>query len=317
MRVMIRELANTSRFQRERRPDDREQVSSPERGVYSIRSIEDSKDPAIKKIHAVMVKEFGKEEAEALYWIRDTIKKDINRYHIAETPEGEIVAFSNTQYLELEPASGREREPRESIVPIWHIVSDRAHRNKGVASELYQNFYQDALVESQKRGNILKGIIGEAVSSVEGFLNRMGRKRMYFEDRAGNVHEIPYLCPPVDTDDRTGEPREDPMPEHVMLRLVNGDQKMPIEDLLRMIKAMYLEYVGASDNYDTKEAYQNALKYNMRMLMNLAETLQQSKDGSVFLMSRDQREAKRRELERGKKKLIEVVTEADEMGEGE
>lgn len=317
MRGLISELAKTSQFTRDQLPDGREQISSPERGKYAIRYITDAKDPAIKKVHGAMVEEFGKEESETLTWLRHTVKKKINRYHIAETPEGDIATLSNTQYLELEPAKGHENEPKESIIPVWHIISDRAHRNKGIASELYQSFYQDALAEAQKRGNVIKGVIGEAVSSVEGFLNRMGRKRMYFEDKKGNMHEVPYLCPPVDMDDETGEPREEPMPEHVMLRLLDGEQKMPVEDLLRMVKAMYLEYVGAADNYDTKEAYQNSLGYNMQMIVNLAKTLKQSKDGTVFFMSRDEREVKRRTLEEGGKKLVEVVTEADEVGEGE
>jgi len=317
MQSLINELGRTSRFAREQTPDGRERIHSPERGEYGIRYVINAKDPVVKKIHATMVKEFGREESETLTWLRHTIRKDLNRYHVAETPEGKVAAFSNTQYLELESSQGKEDDPKESIVPIWHIVSDPALRNQGVASELYQSFYQDALAEAKKRGNVVKGIIGEAVSSVEKFLNRMGRKRMYFEDQGGNIHEVPYMCPPVDMDDATGEPRENPCPEHVMLRLVNGEQKMPKEDLLRMVKAMYVEYVGARENYDTEEAYQKSLGYNMRLLEQMADAMSQSKDGTVFMMSREERDAKRQNLEKRGKKLVEVTTEDDEIGEGE
>lgn len=317
MELMIDELRRTSHFERTSTLDGREHISSSERGEYSVRFVTDAKDAVVRGIHRTMVKEFGKEESETLTWLRHTIRKDLNRYHVAETPDGKVAAFSNTQYLELEPAPGHEHDPRESIVPIWHIVSDPAYRNRGVASELYQSFYQDALEEAKKRGNVMKGIIGEAVDSVEGFLNRMGRKRMYFEDREGNVHEVPYVCPPVDMDDATGEPREEPVPEHVMLRLISGEERMPNEDLVRMVKAMYTEYVGAPDNYDTQEAYQKALGYNMGLLDQLADAVGHSKDGSVFLMSREEREEKRRELARENKKLIEVETGGDELGEGE
>ncbi|MDP3772429.1 MAG: GNAT family N-acetyltransferase [bacterium] len=317
MESLIGELALTSRFERERTSNSRERISSPERGEYNIRFVTDAKDPVVRGIHRTMVKEFGKEESETLTWLRHTIRKDLNRYHVAETPEGEVAAFSNTQYLELDPALGHENDPRESVIPIWHIVSDPAFRNKGVASELYQSFYQDALEEAKKRGDVIKGIIGEAVDSVEGFLNRMGRKRMYFEDSNGNVHEVPYVCPPVDMDDTTGEPREEPVPEHVMLRLVNGEEKIPNEDLVRIVKAMYTEYVGAPDNYDTQEAYQKALEYNMGLLGQLADAVGQSKDGSVFLMSKEEREKKREELAREHKELRELETGEEEIDEGE
>ncbi len=317
MQGLIDELARTSRFERTRDQDGRERVISPERSEYGIRYVTNARDPVVKKIHDTMVKEFGKEESETLTWLRHTIRKDLNRYHVAETPDGAVAAFSNTQYLELESASGRENNPRESIIPIWHIVSDPRYRNQGVASELYQSFYQDALAEAKKRGNAVKGVIGEAVSSVEGFLNRMGRKRMYFEDREGNVREVPYMCPPVDMDDVTGEPREEPVPEHIMVRLVNGEQTMPNEDLLRMVKAMYVEYVGAKDNYDSEEAYQKALGYNMGLLGELADAIGQSKDGAIFFMSREERDAKKEKIARANKEFREVSTEDDEIKEGE
>ena len=118
-------------------------------------------------------------------------------------------------------------------------------------------------------------------------------------------------------DDATGEPREEPVPEHIMVRLVNGEQTMPNEDLLRMVKAMYVEYVGAKDNYDSEEAYQKALGYNMGLLGELADAIGQSKDGAIFFMSREERDAKKEKIARANKEFREVSTEDDEIKEGE
>lgn len=312
MEGLIRELAATGKYERSGLSDKKEKIRSPEGEEYSLRLIENPKDPLVKKMHGLMVEEFTEDETETIGWLRHSIKEKLNYYHAIEAANGELAVYSNTQYLELEPVAGKEGEPREAIVPIWHIYTADEFRGKGLATELYQNFYQNALAEAQKRGNVLKAVIGEAVSTVETFLNRMGRKRMYFEDAQGTIHEVPYLCPPIDMSTKTGEPLGPAVPEHLMVRMVNGDQEIPIGEVIRMVWAMYEEYTAAADNYDSREAYENARGYNRGLLDNLHKTLEQAKGGGVFLLSHNERETKQKELYKTGKELREVVAEEED-----
>lgn len=312
MEGMIRELASGSRWERTVLPDKREKIRSPEGEEYSVRLIENPKDPLVKKMHGQMVEEFGKDEAETIGWLRHSIKEKLNYYHAMEAADGRLAVYSNTQYLELEPAAGKEGEPREAIVPIWHIYTAEEFRGKGLGSELYQNFYQNALAEAERRGNVLKAIIGEAVSTVETFLNRMGRKRMYFENAEGDVQEVPYLCPPIDMSTKTGEPLAPPMPEHLMVRMVNGEGRIKIEDVVRMVWAMYKEYTATEEDYDSPKAYQTARGYNEGLLNDLRKTLEGAKGGEIFLWSKEEREKNRKELYKRGKELHEVVPEEEE-----
>ena len=308
MQEMIAELKAASKFSRQEGDGNAEVITSPEGEQFTIRALRDPKDPAIKKLHSFMVKEFGKEESETLTWLRHTIKEGLNDYHIVEK-DGKIVAISNTRYFDMENGEG---SPKESILTVWHITTERRSRNKGLASEIYQSFYKTALDRAKENSHAFKGVVGEAVSSVEPFLNRMGRGRVYFEDASGNVKEVPYVCPPVDMDSATGEPLEDPVPEHIMVRLMNGKKEMPVQDLMRITETIYIrEYLGAPDNYESPDIYGKAREYNMGLLNEMRAALGGAKDGKVFFMTAAEREQKREELSRSGKELIEMQEEGE------
>jgi GNAT superfamily N-acetyltransferase len=318
MEGLIQELVASSKFGREIAPDGREVIKSPESDEFFIRRVRSAEDPSVKKIHEFLVKEFSEDEADTLETIQGAVGSDILAYHVIEDASGKIVALSNAEYLELEAGGFAKQDgPTDAVIFVAYILTDKAQRKQGIGSELYQDFYRFGLEEAQARDHRLKGIIGEAVSSVESFLNRMGRKRMYFEDEVGNVREVPYMQAPIDWDKRTGRAKTKATPEHLMLRLLDGRQEMQVEELLPMVKAVYKEnYVFSEGYFRTKKAYEACKETVMGQLNDLVQSLQRAKRGKFFLMSAQEREVKKRELEAHGKKLYETKSgeESEEIG---
>lgn len=311
MEELIQELSLRSRFERIRTSDGREVLRSSGGEEFFVRRVQDSKDPAVEKIHEFLVQEFSEEEADTLETVLRAVESDILAYHVIEDANGRIVALSNAEYLEFEQADQEKKtQPTEAVLFVAYIVTDKAYRKKGIGSELYQDFYRFALEEAQARNHRLRGIIGEAVSPVESFLNRMGRKRMYFEDEDGNAHEVSYMQAPIDWNERTGKPKQEATPEHLMLRLLDGRQELQVEELLPMVKAIYEEnYVFPEEFFKSQKAYQRCEDTVMGYLQALEQALAKAKGGRLFLLSRQEREQKRQELEAQGKNLYETKWE--------
>ena len=311
MQEAVAKLAGASRFERTKASDGKEIIKSPETGEFRIYKLENEKDPMVDRLHRYMLDEFGEEESETIEWLRISIRDRLNNYHIVEDGQGNIAAFSNSQHLELPPQGGTD-QTRESLLAMWHIATREDMRGKGMGRELYRKIYSDTLEDAKEKSRELKAIVGEAVASSEEFHNKIGWWRAYYNDQKGNVREVPYVCPPVDADSETGEPTEDPVPEHIMIQLLSGAESLENEELLRMINVMYREYVGQEHNYASRESYEKSLGYNMDILDSLRKAISRSPDGKVFFLSGEEREQKKKELRANKKRLYEVKTEEEE-----
>ena len=308
---LIAELRATSKFKREKLDDGREAIRSPEAGEFFIRRVQDPKEPAVKEIHKLLVKEFSKEEADTPETIRGAVESDIQAYHVVEDAKGRIVALSNTEYLRLESS-------QDAIVFISYIVTDSDHRRLGVGSELYPGFYDFAKEKAKEDQAGIKGVIGEAVGPVESFLNRMGRKRMYFEDEQGNICEVPYMQAPLDWDEKTGKSRQKATPEHLMIRLLDGRQEMQVSELILMVKAIYEEnYLFSEDYFQTEKAYQACEDTVTGHLKDLEQALRKAKNGRIFLMDKTVRNEKQKELAAQGRKIFEWGKDGQEEIEKE
>ena len=314
MEELIRELAEESRYERISLGNDRELLRSSTGEEFFLRAITHPDDPAVEKMFAFMQEQFDEEEVTPLSWIRYSITEKLYSYHIVEDARGEIVSYSNTQYLELSPSEESVHGTTESILAVWYVNTKPAARGKGFARELYQSVYTNGLREARSRGQVIKGIIGEAVGSVELFLNHMGRKRIYFEDDAGHIHQVPYVQPPTDFDTATGEPIGETLQEQIMLRLIDGRNELAPEELLLMVEAMYQAYVAEEQNYDSRKAFENAREFSGHLLEELKQTLSKAKDGKLFLLSAEERETQKVELSRKDKAFFEIE-ESEEDGE--
>lgn len=312
MKKEILDLEMKSPFQKYIDNDGIERLRSPEGEEFRVVEMKDAKDKQrIDKIYNFMLEEFGEDETETKVWIKKSIEQNLNWYHLVENEKGEIVSLSSVQHLELEPERGKEEAPRESMIYVCFILTKDNYRSKGLAPELYSEFYKKSLHEAEKKGQKIKGIMGEAVETVERFLNKFGRKRMYFKDKSGNMHEVPYFQPPVDIDD-DGYAHSNKVPEHVMFKGVDGKQEFRADDVLRMVRAIYKEYIAGESNYNTKAGFERSWKIMNDLLVELQQSLEKSKDGKVFLMDAKEREALKKKIYREGKELHEVTKEEED-----
>lgn len=309
MQEWIAELQSTSKFSREKTPDGREKIRNPEGEEFFIRRVTDPKDPTVKKIHQFLVKAFTAEEADTFDTIQGAVSSDYQAYHVIEDASGKMVALSNTAYLELERKKGKSKD---AIIFDAYLVTDSKQRGKGLGRELYQNTYQHALKKAKAAGSGLRGIVGEAVNAVEPFMNRLGSRRVYFEDGQGNLREAPYIQTPVDWDPKTGKNLQEATPEHLMLRLTDGKQELSSGELLTMVRAIYDEnYVFPEEFFKSKKALERCEQIVGRYVEELKAALGVAKNDRLFLLSKEEREQKRKDLAARGKKLIEHKTSSE------
>src|SRR5205085_260926 len=101
--------------------------------------------------------------------------------------------------------------------------------------------------------------VGEVVPTSEGFINTLGRSRVYVEQESDPKHltEVPYYQPALYYDLETGEAAEGAgdVGEHLMIGRFDS-QKVSKKDLVACIKIMY-QWTTAipEDAFATKGAY--------------------------------------------------------------
>lgn len=315
MEAMIGELAAMSRFEKVKNEVGEEVLKSRESGEeFSTKRLTSGSDPLARDVWRMMKDEFA-DEADPLYWVKESIRQKLNNYDVATTPDGKLASFSNTRYLELDKGEPQQAgKDTESILFVSYILTGEEARGKGLATELYKDFYKGTLEKAKESGHAIKAIFGESVESVEPFLNKMGRKRLYFEDAEGSIHEVPYKAPPCDYDSATGEPTTDGALEHLMIRMIDGSEEFDSNELLRMVKALYSQEYGASpDDYDSKKAWQRSKDVIDGYLAELESALVQAKDGKVFLMSSDERKQKVKQLHKDGKEIFEIEKPKEDM----
>lgn len=306
MEGFIGRLEAASKFEKIPAAGGAESLRSREGEQFFTKRIESPNDPLVREIWQMMKDEFG-DEADPLYWVRESIKQGINKYDVVTDPAGKVVSFSNSRYLEMEPVEGR---PPESLLYMAFILTDEEHRRKGMATELNRKLSQGALEQAKQEGHAVRGMVGESTETSEQFWNKIGEKRVYFEDSEGNIHEVPYKAPPCDYDDNTGEPIGDGINgayEHLMVNMFNGTGELRSGDLVRMAKTIYFEEYGAEpEDYASKKAWQRTQEVLVEYLKEFEQSLVGAKDGRVFLLTEDERKQKEEELKAKGKNIVEV-----------
>ena len=117
------------------------------------------------------------------------------------------------------------------------------------------------------------------------------------------------MCAPNSWEAKTGEPAEDagPVPEHLMLRLTDERQEIKKEELLAMIKPVYIKsYLLPAENFTSEKAYENSESMVLGYLQKLKADIADSKDDNFFLLSAQEREQKKLQAKTGKKEFIEI-----------
>ena len=319
LKKIILEIENKSKFkQREKMPDGKEIIISPEGERFSTEQVLDPESPDVDKIVDFMGT-FKPEEQDSADTIKNAIALEDYAYLVIKDADGKVIAHNETSYLELPAAAGKKKS-NEVILFSGYTVADSNLRRSGLGSQLNKAAFEFGLKKAQENKQEVKALITEAVPTSEPFRNSLGYGRLYFEDKDGNIREVPYVEPPLDWNFETGEPETEAVNGHLMMRMVNGDKKVPAADLIRIVDVIL------EDNYqlysDSIKEGQNpsklALKNNRNVIKNIKKefrsNLNQAVEGKIFFMSKEEREKKLQELQTQGKQLFETKRDDIEAG---
>ncbi len=301
MQELITELGAKSRFSREIAGN--EIILTTETGEkYKIERMENKGEEenkrVAKEIRKFNLKFFEKEEVDCVADFAEAIESHLSDFFVVRDEKGKIISLMNDQLVDLSP--GKEGQKQDSSLLIWYVVTEEKQRGKGLATELYRAAYETALEQAREKDAGLSAIIGETDPDVEKYLNNLGRKRMYYEKENGDFVEVPYKAPPSAAD-------EEPSPEHFMARFLDGRQEITKEDYLRQVKGIYDQYTRPEYfEYEPEEVKQKFLPLVEKTFGSLEKKLAESKDGKIYLLSAEERQAKKKELAKDKKKLREM-----------
>jgi GNAT superfamily N-acetyltransferase len=252
-------------------------------GGYSVRQITRPGDRNLRPAHRFMKFHFG-DESETYGWFVRSMRDGLNQYFVVEDEQRRIIGLSNSQYLRIKKTNTDQTAGGQAIFVVWHIAIDELHRGKGLAKILYATIYRHYLMLARRRRHEILAIVGEAVSSVETFLNALGRRRLYFKSEKG-WEEVSYMCPPLDYDPHTGLVNGAMVNEHLMVRFIDGREVASLEIVAAVVETMHREYIGRVDDYFSYKAYRTAKAHIESLDKEFREKLDRARAHEVYLLS--------------------------------
>ena len=200
-------------------------------------------------------------------------------YHAICNRTGEVIAAANCSYLPLES---------RGVLAVWYVAVSSEHRGKRLVHELYHNMYQFASNRSAALGVKLSAIVGEAshadLETIERVLRRpeIARKRVYYSTEMGEV-EVPYVSPPLKWSVE-GIATEEAEPNHLMVKMVTGCERMSVNELMGIITAIYTDsYVPREEDFRDRGAHERACGIVRGYLNGIETALASARGAEVFL----------------------------------
>lgn len=276
-----------------------EETVDPSGKILRLRRVSKSNDPATTQIFNVLCETFSEDEADTLETIQsDAPDPDVAFFVIQEKGSPKVLALINAYVLPVGP-SGLQ-------LFIGYVVTDETQRGKGLASRLYRAACLFFIRRAEIKAREAYGIVGEMVETVEEYFLKIGGcRRLYVETLEGAVAEIPYIQPPLDFDKKTGEPLTKPVPEHLMLRLVDYDAELTVAKVLEIVWSIYESYFFDESDFESEKAYQKHCAIISGIFENLKMSLPDPST-KVFMMNHAIRTGLARELKSAGKKLVEI-----------
>lgn len=315
------EIAMKSNNIREDMPQGDTWVETPEGKKFQIELLTDEKDPRIRGSHDLLAGQFGKNEVDGIGAIREAVGQ------LQEAPEdrdyepllvntvqnekGEVVATTHSAVLGTLNEDFEPTRDKGAVMLDAYTVVDKKARGQNLAYELYRRRLMDAAASAQEQGLKINSMVAETTpEGPENFYNSMGFGRLYFENKDGQLVEAPYfqsvLCDAFDP--KTGKPMPgiEPSALHLMIAKLDGNKHMTIEEVLRVVRSImnYDSYNEAEyfDKANRKKAFAEHERILNDDLERFEDALSQAKDGTIMLMSAEERETWLKE--RGQKSEI-------------
>lgn len=254
-------------------------------------------DPRVEKVQAMLENHFGKEELDSIEMMKQAMTGEMETgekvppylIHVAENSKGEIEGVYTGAVCETVDKKGKVSEKSAVSLGFYTVVATEM-RKKGIFKNLLKAFEKSSAKDAKDRGLNIKGLMGEAHDEIEEPMNKQGVRRAYIK-ADGVFFEVPYEQPPVDWNQETGKPAEGAgvMPEHLMLKLTSGKDKVSGKELMEMVRGMY-NY----NNYREEEYFKSGKAYNdhtksvKKIEQNLADFIAGK---TIYLLSAKEREA--------------------------
>ncbi len=209
------------------------------------------------------------------------IEQELGDFFVIRNAERQIVALMNAQFAPL-----NERAESGGELIIWYVVTDKAYRGKGLATELYRTAYETALAQARDQQREIVAIVGETEATAERFFNSMGRKRLYYEDEEGVMHELPYVVPPSQAD-------EQEVVEHFMVRFLDDRIVASVAEVTRLLEGIFAQYQHPAYMHDfSSERKEQQLQLITRTFDRMCEAIASAQEGTLYLYSAQERTQK-------------------------
>jgi len=276
----------------------------------------ETKDEAEVKKNATEIREFmlsvfPEDEVDTEAYMSYCLRDKTANFHIARNEAGKIISLLYGKLLELN--NGKEAS-KESAYFIWNVVTDAQYQKKGLGRELYIDAFSKAHQQASENQQKIKAVVGETVPEVEGYLNKFGRKRVYFKNDKGDLCEVPFLQPPVEEDADIPEPEE----THVMVRMMDGRDKITTKEFMSLLKPAYednyagVDYAIKYQDYSREEAeeFRDGI---MKFYNALEQKLQGAENGDILLLSAEEREQELKRLGNEGKKSVSITEQVQDQ----
>ena len=285
---LIERFEANSRYTRESQ-NGTELLESPEGEKLRLDRLTNPEDPRVKGSHDLLKKTFGTSEVDSLATIKtaieakvvgDETEEDTPLLVHALTKEGgsEVIGTTHSAVLENLDAKFEGSEGKGFLITAYLAVKE-AEQGKGLGRELMRKTLDDAIKHAQERGIQLDGIVAEMDDpETEAFWNKLGLKRLFYENDKGQLVEVPYFQSVL----------ADAWDKRTSMRLVLADlnerSEISSEEVLAKVRAV-MNY----DSYQTEGYFKKPAAFEQhkaildRDLEELSAALTQTKNSQVKL----------------------------------
>lgn len=299
---IIKKVEDLSKMKHEEKRGSIIELTDSEEQKYTISSVTDKNPEDNKKvaeeIHEFWGNFFEKNEIQEAKYNQKAIEEHLSDFYLIRNNEQDIVGAMNTAFIES-PAAENPKQSETSLL-IWYVATLDSERGKGLGAELYKKALTDFLEKTKEKNAIAKGVIGETVPDVEPFLNKMDRKRVYYENKDGALIEVPFEAP-SEIEDQDDEP----VAEHFMVIMLDKekeeDGKISTDTLLSFIRSVYDQYC-LPEWFEDKSTCEKAVRDSNAIYKRTEATLASAVGGKIILLS----SSERKKLIASGKKIIEI-----------
>lgn len=213
------------------------EVNLQETGLSSLGKIEfkdkESCMQECEEIYNFFTEQFEGEENADPMQLEIGIENNFTDNFLARDVSGKIACFFQTQTFEV-PSTDANGRP-ELVMVNWYVATNPDYKGQPLTRHVFRMAGKHLLEKSKRELKPIKAFAGEAYDEVEGLYNRYGLERVYFKNKQGQTQEIPFECPPEDES-------EEGVPEHLMIRLLDGKKELTAKELMDVVEGMFSQY---------------------------------------------------------------------------